>query len=139
MTDTLSLGWSQNEARTRIKAFQTVLAVNLVLQSLIALAVILWPAAGVFATGVPAAATGFAPFWAGMVLFASALQVPFLLDPIRLRTPLLVALLGRLFMVLLYLFHLPDYWRLALFDGVFAIILIILLQRAAIAEMQSRP
>lgn len=137
MTDFVSLGWTEEDAKAKTRTFKRVFAANLILQSLTALAVILWPSLGSWLTGVPVEVP-FATFWAGMVLFASVIQVPFYLQPIRMRTVLLVALLGRLVMAVLFLSEGLVYWRLAGFDALFAVVLILLLQRAAIAELQSR-
>ncbi|MEM9223505.1 MAG: hypothetical protein AAGB11_14045 [Pseudomonadota bacterium] len=139
MTDAFSLGYSENEARSTLRTFKLVFAANLILQSTTALAVLVWPALGEMLTGVSLAGQDFATFWAGMVLFASAIQVPLYLRPIRMRTVLLVALLGRFFMAILFILEGLAFWRLAAFDAIFAIILVFLLQRAAIAHLQSRP
>ncbi len=136
----LEIGWSQSQARSALESFRRLFALNLVLQSLMALICMLFPATGAKIAGLsPAQAMPFLPIWGGMVLVISALQVFAWLDPIRQRFQVAIAILGRVLMVVVYLCLGAAFWRFALFDAVFAVLLGLFLHRALIAELQTRP
>lgn len=138
MTDTLSLGWSEHDARAKRHRFKALYAVNLIAQSLAALVALFAPAwfAGLLGLDVGAA---LLPLWAAMVLMASALQLPGWVSPVRRRALVVIFILGRLFMAVVFLAVDGALWPLALFDAAFAVLLALSLQRATIAELQTRP
>lgn len=73
--NTLSIGWTQADAHRSLTRFRRLLAVNLALQSLVALLCILAPSCGAWITGIePSLARPLLPVWGGLVLLVSALQ-----------------------------------------------------------------
>ena len=141
MTDSLSIGWTRAEADRALKTYRRLYGFNLALQSLGALAVLIWPAALLDLVNLPTpeAATDWARIWAMMVLLASAFQIPGYLDPVFNRLPNVIGIIGRAAMAILYLLLGGGFLWLALFDGVFAVALYILFRRLVIAELQTRP
>ncbi|TYC55766.1 hypothetical protein FMN50_12110 [Rhodobacterales bacterium] len=140
MSDSLSLGWSQSDARRKRDAYRRLLAVNLALQSLLALIVLIYPSGllSLLALDGPGALP-WARVWAAMVLLASAFQVPALLEPVNQRLPSVIGITGRFGMTILYLCLGGGFLWLALFDGIFAVLLFMLFQRAILGELQTRP
>ncbi len=141
MTDSLSIGWTRSEADKALKTHRRLYGFNLVLQSLIAVVALIWPAAllGLVGLDHPDAVIDWARVWAAMVLMASALQVPGYLDPIHNRIPNVVGVLGRGGMAVLFLSLGGGFLWLAAFDGVFAVALYVTYRRLVIAELQTRP
>lgn len=136
----LEIGWTEAQARTALTRFRRLFALNLILQSLIALACILAPRFGATLVGLPPAeALPFLPIWGGMVIVASTLQIFAYLDPINQRFQVAIAMFGRALMVVIYLFLGEAFWRFAAFDALFALALSYLFYRALIAELQTRP
>ncbi|MAU46784.1 MAG: hypothetical protein CMP09_18615 [Yangia sp.] len=136
---TLSIGWTQADAHRSLTRFRRLLAVNLALQSLVALLCILAPSCGAWITGIePSLARPLLPVWGGLVLLVSALQVLAWLDPVRQRFQVAIALAGRVLMALIYLCLGWQFWRFAIFDAGFALALGMLFHRALIAEIQTR-
>lgn len=136
----LEIGWSEGQARSTLKRFRRLFAINLILQSLIALACIIAPRFGAKLVGLePSMALPFLPIWGGMVIVASALQIFAWLDPVNHRFQVAIAMFGRALMVIIYLFLGEAFWRFAAFDGIFALVLSYLFHRALIAELQTRP
>ncbi|MEP1355425.1 MAG: hypothetical protein ABJX32_01140 [Tateyamaria sp.] len=136
----LEIGLTEAQARSALTRFRRVFAINLILQSLIALACILAPRFGARLVGLdPSEALPFLPIWGGMVIVASALQLFAYLDPITQRFQVAIAMFGRFLMVLIYVCLGPAFWRFAAFDALFAVILSVLFYRALIAELQTRP
>ncbi|WP_305985024.1 hypothetical protein [Roseibium sp. MMSF_3544] len=140
MTDTLSLGWSEADARKKRDGYVRLLGINLALQSLIALWVLIYPWFFLSVLGLESDAAGqWARVWAAMVLMASAFQLPGLIDPLTQRLPCVVGVIGRAFMAVVFLCLGGGFIWLALFDGIFAILLFLAFQRAVISELQTRP
>ena len=136
----LEIGYTQAQARSALDRFRKVLALNLILQSLVALAAIFAPRFGAWITGLdPEDAVPLLPIWGGMVLMVSALQFFAWLDPIRQRFLIALAVAGRVLMVVIFLCLGAAFWRFAAFDAIFALALAILFHRALIAELQTRP
>ncbi|WP_299047697.1 hypothetical protein [uncultured Tateyamaria sp.] len=136
----LEIGWTEGQARSTLTRFRRLFAINLILQSLIALACIIAPRFGAQLVGLdPSIALPFLPIWGGMVIVASALQVFALLDPINHRFQVAIAMFGRALMVIIYICLGDAFWRFAAFDGLFALALSYLFYRALIAEVQTRP
>ena len=136
----LEIGWTEAQARSALTQFRRVYAINLALQSLIALACILAPRFGARIVGLdPSDALPFLPIWGGMVIVASALQIFAYLEPITQRFQVAIAVFGRFLMVIIYLCLGAAFWRFALFDAAFGVVLSVLFYRALIAELQTRP
>ncbi|WP_439576731.1 hypothetical protein [Elioraea sp.] len=145
MDQTLSLGWTQAEARSRRTAYQRVLASNLVLQAAIALFAILFPATLSHLVGLPAAyPSSWMRAWGAMLLLATLLYLPGYFDPVRVRWPNVIGIVGRAGMALLFLLialcaGLRGFLWLALLDGAFAAALVLTYFRLFRAELMSRP
>lgn len=145
MDQTLSLGWTQAEARSRKAAYKRVLAANLVLHVAIALFAILFPAALSHLVGLPASyPSGWMRAWGGMLLLTTALYLPGYVDPVRERWPNVIGIVGRAGMALLFLLialcaGLRGFLWFAVFDGAFAAALVVTYFRLFRAELMSRP
>lgn len=145
MTQTLSLGWTQAEARSRRSSYRRLLAVNLVLTALVALLAIVSPATLAHLLGLPVAFPSAWPrAWGGMVLLAVLLYLPGWFEPVRARWANVVGIAGRGGMALLYLLvalcgDVRGFLWLALYDGAFAAALAVSYFRLFRAELMSRP
>ena len=140
MADSLSIGWSEAQAAAPLRAFKALFGFNLIVQSLVGLSVLILPGLGRALTGVEAAEyRTLLVVWGAMVLVASALQAPSYFDPIRYRFTIFIAIGARYFMGLVFLFLGYEFWRMAAFDLIFAVLLSVLFHRVLIAELQTRP
>jgi hypothetical protein len=140
MTDSLSIGWTRAKADGRRAVYRRLFGFNLILQSLIAVFVLVNPTVPLDFLGLSGGdAEDWIRVWAGMVLLASALQLPGFLEPIFNRLPNVVGILGRLGMAILFLSLGGGFLWLAAFDAVFAVLLFLTYRRAIIAELQTRP
>lgn len=147
MTQTLSLGWTQAEARTRRANYRRLLAINLILQGLIGLFAIFAPAGLAHLLGLPPTfPSGWTRAWGAMVLVASLLYLPGQIEPVRVRWPNVVGILARGAMALMFLVlglcggaALRGFLWLALLDGGFALALAVSYFRLFRAEIMSRP
>lgn len=138
--NTLSLGWSQAQAKGALTRFQRLYGINLILQSLIGLICLLAPGLGAWIIGIePSQARPLLQVWGAMVVAASALQGLAWRDPIRLRFQVAIAIGIRVWMAIVFLCLGLEFWRFAAFDAGFALALGILFYRALIAELQTRP
>jgi Na+-driven multidrug efflux pump len=145
MDQTLSLGWTQAEARSRKDTYKRVLAVSLVVQAVIALLAILFPATLSHLLGLPSATpSGWLRAWGVTLLLVTLLYFPGYTDPVRVRWPNVIGILGRVGTALLFLLlglgaGLRGFLWLALIDGVFAAALVVTYFRLFRAELMSRP
>jgi hypothetical protein len=145
VNQTLSLGWTQAEARSRIDAYRRLLAVNLVLQALFGLVAVLCPAWIAGLLGVPANPSAWLRGWGALLMLISLLYVPAWYVPVRARFAGPVGILGRFMTGGLYLLislHGPDargFIWLALFELGFATALAFSYFAAFRAELMSRP
>jgi hypothetical protein len=147
MDQTSSLGWTLARAVSRRTVYKRVLGVNLVLHVVIGLFAIIAPATLSQAVGLsPASPAGWLRAWGGMLLLVTLLYLPGLLDPVRVRWPNIVGILGRFGMAILFLAvalaggqALRGFLWFALFDLAFAIALAMLYFRLFEAELMSRP
>lgn len=147
MTQTLSLGWTQAEARTRRASYRRLLAVSLILQGLIGLYAILAPAGLAHLLGLPPAfPSGWTRAWGAMLLLVTLLSLPGQIEPLRVRWPNIVGILGRAGTAGLFLAlglcggaAVRGFLWLALLDGAFALALAVSYFRLFRAEIMSRP
>lgn len=145
MDQTLSLGWTQAEARSRKDTYKHVLLVSLIVQAVIAVLAILFPATLSHLLGLPSATpSGWLRAWGAMLLLVTLLYVPGYIDPVRVRWPNVIGILGRVGTALLFLLlalgaGLRGFLWLALIDGVFAAALALTYFRLFRAELMSRP
>ncbi|MEO0989975.1 MAG: hypothetical protein AAFX00_03385 [Pseudomonadota bacterium] len=137
MAKSLSLGHQQAKAADAVRTFQLVYGVNLFLQVLACVLILIVPDFGNELVGTNPH-PGIA-LWAATVIFVSSLQILGLMDPIQGRWLIVIALAGRILMTVVALALGPEYIRIAIYDGVWAIVLGIFLRRALIAELQTRP
>ncbi len=147
MDPSLTLGWTQARARSRETTYRRVLGLNLVLHVLIGLAAIFAPLTVAGFVGLaPETAVAWLRAWGGMVLLVTLLYLPGLWNPVRVRWPNVIGILGRFGMALLFLLvaltggaALRGLLWFALFDFVFAVALAMLYYRLFEAELMSRP
>lgn len=145
MDQTLSLGWTQAEARSRKDTYKRVLLVSLIVQAVIALLAILFPATLSNLLGLPSATpSGWLRAWGATLLLVTLLYVPGYIDPVRVRWPNVIGILGRVGTALLFLLlalgaGLRGLLWFALIDGVFAAALAVTYFRLFRAELMSRP
>jgi hypothetical protein len=140
MDQTLSLGWMQAQARSRRVTYQRALTLNLILHVVLAMFAIISPVTLSELIGLPEPVpSGWLRAWGGMLLLVSALYIPGLLDPVRIRWANIVGIVGRFGMVVLYLFLGGPFLLFALFDAAFALLLGILYFSLFEAELMSRP
>lgn len=145
MDQTLSLGWTQAEARSRKDTYKRVLVVSLIVQAVIALLAILLPATLAHLIGLAAPhPSGWMRAWGAMLLLVTLLYLPGYIDPVRVRWPNVVGIIGRagtamLFLLLALCTGLRGFIWLALIDGAFAAALVVTYFRLFRAELMSRP
>lgn len=147
MDQTLNLGWTQARTHSLERRYRQVLGFNLLLLVLVGLWAILAPASLAQAARLPLEETmPMFRAWGGMVLLAVLLYLPGWLQPLRIRWPNVVGILGRFGMGTLFLLMalfggaaLRGLLWFALFDLIFAAALAILYFRLAEAELMSRP
>jgi uncharacterized membrane protein len=145
MDQTLSLGWTQAEARSRKDTYRRVLAVSLMVQALIAVLAILFPATLSHLLGLPAAyPSGWLRAWGGLLVLVTLLYLPGYIDPVRVRWPNVVGIIGRVGTALLFLIlalgaGLRGFLWLALIDAGFTAALVVTYFRLFRAELMSRP
>lgn len=145
MDQTLSLGWTQAEARSRKDTYKRVLVVSLIVQAVIALLAILFPGTLSHLLGLPSATpSGWLRAWGAMLLLVTLLYLPGYIDPVRVRWPNVIGILGRVGTALLFLLlglgtGLRGFLWLALIDGAFATALVVTYFRLFRAELMSRP
>ena len=141
MAEVLSIGWTQAAARRALRAYRGVLGTSLVVQSLAALVALFWPSglAGLLGLAEVVPALDWMQVWGVMVLMASAFQISGLIDPTINRLSNLIGITGRGAMAILYVCLGGGFYWLALFDGLFAVLLFIAYRRCVIAELQTRP
>lgn len=140
MSDTLTLGYTQDDAARRLKTFRRVFAVTLVIQVLLCLFVIFTPRFGGWLCGVNVPAWDpVMRIWAATLLLATVLQFPCWYQPIRRRFTVGIAIAGRFWMSGIFFSLGEPFLRMAVYDLIFGVALVTTFHRALIAELQSRP
>ena len=148
MNQTLSLGWTQAEARSRKLTYQRILRVTLAAEAVIGLAALVAPGwfSSLFAMPtveeIPAS-TAWARSWGLLLVLFAVFQVPALREPIRHRFGNVVGIVGRILLGLFYLLMGASaatglLW-LALLEGGLGVALVILYFGLFRAELMSRP
>ena len=141
MTDMLAIGGSATAALSRKKRFSRLLGFNLALQSLAALAAIVYPGYMIQLVGLPLPEESFAVvrIWGMMVIFVSLFQIAGVFAPIEARLDVGIGIAGRFMMTALYLCLGGAFIVFAVIDGVFAILLSLGFLSAVKAEIMTRP
>lgn len=140
MDQTLSLGWTESEARSRRSSYRRILGLNLALQAVLALFALVAPGTLSHILDLPDPdPSGWLRAWGGLLLLVTALYVPGLLEPVQWRWGNVVGIAGRLPMAFLYLLLGDGFLWLALFEAAFGLLLAILYFRLFTAELMSRP
>jgi hypothetical protein len=95
MTDALTIGWNTARVAERRAAYRRVLALNLCIHLAIGLGCLFFPhwIAEVFGLPGPIP-TGWTRGWGATLLLVTALYVPGWLDPVDVRAPNLIGILG---------------------------------------------
>jgi hypothetical protein len=140
MVDTLTIGWSEIQARERRNTYQKVLAFNMLLHVGIGLGCMFAPNFVSHAFGLPPPMpTGWIRGWGATLILVTALYIPGLQDPLRSRYPNVVGIIGRVWMATVWFFIGGGLVWFGVFDLSFAVILAWLLYRYYVAEIMNRP
>jgi len=137
---TLTLGWTRQEAAARRRVYQRALWLALGLEILLGLYALLAPASLSALLGLPSPRPeGWVRIWGALLLFAAALHVPGVLDPVRRRWASLVGISGRFALAVLYAILSGGFLWLALIEAGLGFLLAILYFSLFKAELMSRP
>jgi hypothetical protein len=140
MSDALSIGWSQDQARARRSTYQRTLGFNMALLLAIGLLCVFAPYFVSEIFGLPPPVPmGWIRAWGATLILVTALYIPGLQDPLRSRYPNIVGVIGRLWMATVWFVVGGGFFWFGLFDFLFAIILAWLYYRYCVAELMSRP
>src|SRR5271167_574737 len=140
MSDALTIGWSQDQARARKSTYQKVLGFNMALHLGIGVLCMLAPYFVSDTVGLPPPVpTGWIRGWGATLILVTALYVPGLQDPLRSRYPNIMGMIGRVWMATVWFFIGGGFVWFGVFDLFFAIILAWLFYRFCTAELMSRP
>ena len=140
MSDTLTLGFTRARVADSLALYRRVLGLNHVLHLLIGLACLLFPHWVAQLLGLPGPIPpGWTRAWGSMLILVSALYVPGWLDPVRVRGPNLIGLLGRVWMGTVWVFCGGGFLWFAAFDFAFALLLGLLYFRLMRDVLMSHP
>ena len=140
MSDALTIGWSQDQARARRSTYQKLLGFNMLLHLAIGLLCMFAPYFVSETFGLPPPVpTGWIRGWGATLILVTALYIPGLQDPLRSRYPNIMGLIGRIWMATVWFVVGGGFFWFGLFDFSFAIILAWLFYRYCVAELMSRP
>lgn len=138
--NTLSIGSTRAEAKSRVAHHRRLFLIVLILQVVIGVLFLLFPTFSLSVLGLPASMGPQWPsIWGATLTFLSVIQLPGALDPLNNRYINIIAVLGRLLMVLTFLSYGGPFIVMALFDLVFGALIYFGFRRAVIAELQTRP
>ncbi|MCV0424120.1 MAG: hypothetical protein K5905_01475 [Roseibium sp.] len=138
--NSLSIGSTKAQAKTLISRHRRIFGLALALQIVIGALFLLLPSFSLSVVGLPTTMGPQWPsIWGATLIFVTVMQVPGALDPINQRYANVVAVLGRLLMVITFLSFGGPFVVFALFDLVFGALIYVGFRRAVIAELQSRP
>jgi hypothetical protein len=140
MTDALTIGWTQAQAATARTTYRRLLGFNLIVQvlvGLIAIVVPMWLARRANLPGPTSA--GWMRLWGAMLLITASLYLPGCIEPVHVRWPNLVGIVGRFLLALAYIHLGQGFWWFAAYELVFAIALAWSYSRLLRAELMSHP
>jgi hypothetical protein len=141
MTDaTLTIGWTTAQAARALRTYRIVLGFNMLCHVAIGLACIFCPLWVAHMAGLPdPIPTGWTRGWGATLLLVTLLYVPGFVDPLITRAPNLIGILGRYWMMVIWIFCGGGFLWFALFDGFFATVIAILYRRMAVARLMTHP
>jgi len=140
MTDALTIGWTQAQAATARTTYRRLLGFNLIVQvlvGLIAIVVPMWLARRANLPGPTSA--GWMRLWGAMLLITASLYLPGCIEPVHVRWPNIVGIVGRFLLALAYIHLGKGFWWFAAYELVFAIALACSYSRLLRAELMSHP
>jgi hypothetical protein len=140
MTDALTIGWTQAQAATARTTYRRLLGLNLIVQVLvgwIAIVVPIWLARRANLPGPTSA--GWIRLWGAMLLITASLYLPGCIEPVHVRWPNIVGIVGRFLLALAYIHLGQGFWWFAAYELVFAIALAWSYSRLLHAELMSHP
>jgi hypothetical protein len=140
MSDELSIGWCQDRANGRRRAYRGLLGFNMLLHLIVGLLCMFTPYFVSETVGLPPPVpTGWIRGWGATLILVTALYIPGLRDPVRNRYPNIIGILGRVWMASTWFVIGGNFFWLGLFDIVFAALIALLYYRLFVAVLQSRP
>ena len=131
--------FAQATAARRRASYRGVLGCNLILQIALGIVMIAAPLWLTNFIAVPTTAVAFVRIWGVMLLLLATLYAPGWFDPIFMRWPNVVGIIGRCATALLYLCLGGGFLLFALYDALFAGVLLWAYSRALSAELMTRP
>jgi hypothetical protein len=142
MDDTLSIGWTQAQARSRRASYRGALRIALVIETAAGLAALAFPAWLIsLLPGGDALVyqnSDWVRAWGLMLLLFVLVQLPGLADPVRNRGANVIGIAGRLLQSAAYILVGGLLW-IGIVEGLFFLLLAFLYYRLAIAELSTRP
>jgi hypothetical protein len=140
MTDALTIGWTQAQAATARTTYRRLLGFNLIVQvlvGLIAIVVSMWLARRANLPGPTS--VGWMRLWGAMLLITASLYLPGCIEPVHVRWPNLVGIVGRFLLALAYIHLGQGFFWFAAYELVFAVALAWSYSRLLRAELMSHP
>ena len=140
MTDALTIGWTQAQAATARTTYRRLLGFNLIVQVLVGLIAIVAPMWLARRANLPGpTSAGWMRLWGAMLLITASLYLPGFIEPVHVRWPNLVGIVGRFLLALAYIHLGQGFWWFAAYELVFAIALAWSYSRLLRAELMSHP
>jgi len=140
MSNSLSLGWTRSVAARRLSSHQRVFGLALILQLIIGAIFLFCPSYALSFVGLDTAMGPEWPsIWGATLIFVTTMQLPGVLNPVRQRYPNVIAILGRILMVLTFASHGGPFLWFAAFDAIFALLLALGFRHVVITELMTRP
>src|SRR5262245_62045845 len=137
---TLSLSWTRHDADARTGTYRRSLYIVLSAETLMGLYALLAPSSFSALLGIlPPVPGGWVRGWGFLFLFATAFQVPGVMDPVRRRWANVVGIGARFLSALLYILLAGGFLWLALVEFAAGILLALLYFQLFMAELMSRP
>ncbi|MGH1419059.1 MAG: hypothetical protein ACRBCJ_09415 [Hyphomicrobiaceae bacterium] len=140
MANTISIASTRAKATLHLGRYKTVLAVVIIVETVIAILLLINPellhAGGDLQTG---ATSNWIRATAANVLFLSALQYSAYLRPIEQRLLNVIVILGRIALAFFYFFLDWQFIWIAVFETIAAASLYFTYRAAIISELQTRP
>ncbi len=135
MSDIYSLSFAQNEADARVAEFKNLFRLVLIVEALLALGLLIFPAA---ISGLIALPPTISPgLYGAFLLWTVLFQIPGLLNPVHSRPPVVVGILGRYGIGVMFLCLAS--WLCAIVTLIFALALNVVYHRMVRGVVMSRP
>lgn len=140
MTDALTIGWTRAQADRRRTTYRRLLALNLILMTVLALAALIVPAWLARVADLPGPPPpGAMRLWGVMLLIMVLLYVPGWVQPAYARWPNVVGILARFALAIAYVFLGQGFRWLALYEVLFALVLAVTYGRLLRDELMAEP